>query len=168
MVAITYERRESRPTAASHSFICRELRPSTREACERLRSNGSIAYTLRGLTGSRDRGALAGLAGVNVPAAKMPQKHKPVASNSRGPDVARKNMTVSPFGPDGEIRQFCQIEADIIEYAMRRYQGKASEVARRLKIGRSTLSRRLERYEDVKRRSVTSDLSLDTLFQSAA
>lgn len=77
-------------------------------------------------------------------------------------------VTISIFGTDGEVRTFCEIEADIIENAMRRYQGKASEVARRLKIGRSTLARRLERYEDLKRRSVTSDLLPDTLIQSAA
>ncbi|MBV1692182.1 hypothetical protein KRR38_33665 [Novosphingobium sp. G106] len=52
-------------------------------------------------------------------------------------------VTISIFGTDGEIRTFREIEADIIEYAMRRYEGNASEVARRLKIGRSTLSRRL-------------------------
>lgn len=77
-------------------------------------------------------------------------------------------MTISIFGTDGEVRTFREIEADIIEYAMRRYRGNASEVARRLKIGRSTLSRRLERYDDVKRRSVSSDLWADALFQSAA
>jgi DNA-binding NtrC family response regulator len=44
----------------------------------------------------------------------------------------------------GSIRRLDELEADIIRYAVSRYRGQMSEVARRLQIGRSTLYRKLE------------------------
>jgi DNA-binding NtrC family response regulator len=44
----------------------------------------------------------------------------------------------------GEVRPLDEFEADIIRYAISHYRGQMSEVARRLKIGRSTLYRKLE------------------------
>lgn len=81
---------------------------------------------------------------------------------------AVEGVTVSPIGPNGEMRQLWEMEAEIIEYAMRHYRGNATEVARRLKIGRSTLSRKLARYADLKRRSPSSDTAPDVQYQSAA
>jgi len=45
---------------------------------------------------------------------------------------------------DGEIRALEEIEADAIRFAIAHYRGQMSEVARRLRIGRSTLYRKLE------------------------
>jgi len=45
---------------------------------------------------------------------------------------------------DGDVRPLDEIEADLIRYAITHYQGQMSEVARRLRIGRSTLYRKLE------------------------
>jgi DNA-binding NtrC family response regulator len=45
---------------------------------------------------------------------------------------------------DGEVRPLEEIEADTIRFAIAHYRGQMSEVARRLKIGRSTLYRKLE------------------------
>jgi DNA-binding NtrC family response regulator len=45
---------------------------------------------------------------------------------------------------DGEVRPLAELEADVIRFAITHYRGQMSEVARRLKIGRSTLYRRLE------------------------
>ncbi|MDB5548023.1 MAG: two-component response regulator, partial [Tardiphaga sp.] len=45
---------------------------------------------------------------------------------------------------DGEMRPLAEIEADIIRFAVAHYRGQMSEVARRLKIGRSTLYRKLD------------------------
>ncbi|HML06501.1 MAG TPA: sigma-54 dependent transcriptional regulator [Xanthobacteraceae bacterium] len=45
---------------------------------------------------------------------------------------------------EGEVRPLEGIEADVIRYAITRYRGQMSEVARRLRIGRSTLYRKLE------------------------
>jgi DNA-binding NtrC family response regulator len=47
-------------------------------------------------------------------------------------------------GSDGEIRPLDQLEAEIIQFAITHYRGQMSEVARRLKIGRSTLYRKLD------------------------
>lgn len=45
---------------------------------------------------------------------------------------------------DGEIRPLEEMEAEIIRFAISYYRGQMSEVARRLKIGRSTLYRKLD------------------------
>jgi DNA-binding NtrC family response regulator len=44
----------------------------------------------------------------------------------------------------GDVRPLEEFEADLIRYAITHYRGQMSEVARRLKIGRSTLYRKLE------------------------
>ena len=44
----------------------------------------------------------------------------------------------------GEVRPLDEIEGDVIRFAINHYRGQMSEVARRLKIGRSTLYRKLE------------------------
>jgi DNA-binding NtrC family response regulator len=45
---------------------------------------------------------------------------------------------------EGEVRPLEEVEAELIRYAVTHYRGQMSEVARRLKIGRSTLYRKLE------------------------
>jgi DNA-binding NtrC family response regulator len=44
----------------------------------------------------------------------------------------------------GEVRPLEEMETDIIRFAISHYRGQMSEVARRLKIGRSTLYRKLD------------------------
>jgi DNA-binding NtrC family response regulator len=44
----------------------------------------------------------------------------------------------------GEMRPLEDMEAEIIRFAISHYRGQMSEVARRLKIGRSTLYRKLD------------------------
>ena len=44
----------------------------------------------------------------------------------------------------GEVRTLEEIESEVIRFAINHYRGQMSEVARRLKIGRSTLYRKLE------------------------
>jgi DNA-binding NtrC family response regulator len=48
------------------------------------------------------------------------------------------------FTQGGEMRPLEELEADIIRFAISHYRGQMSEVARRLKIGRSTLYRKLD------------------------
>jgi DNA-binding NtrC family response regulator len=48
----------------------------------------------------------------------------------------------------GEIRPLEEMETEIIRFAISHYRGQMSEVARRLKIGRSTLYRRLDEAAD--------------------
>jgi DNA-binding NtrC family response regulator len=45
---------------------------------------------------------------------------------------------------EGDVRPLEELEAELIRYAITHYRGQMSEVARRLKIGRSTLYRKLE------------------------
>jgi DNA-binding NtrC family response regulator len=44
----------------------------------------------------------------------------------------------------GDVRPLEEMENEIIRFAIAHYRGQMSEVARRLKIGRSTLYRKLE------------------------
>jgi DNA-binding NtrC family response regulator len=58
----------------------------------------------------------------------------------------RDPHTLSLMGEGLEIRALEEIEADIIRFALQHYRGHMSEVSRRLKIGRSTLYRKLKEY----------------------
>jgi DNA-binding NtrC family response regulator len=48
------------------------------------------------------------------------------------------------LGADGHVRPMETLEADAIRFAIDRYRGRMTEVARRLRIGRSTLYRKLK------------------------
>ncbi|HEV2079678.1 MAG TPA: sigma-54 dependent transcriptional regulator [Allosphingosinicella sp.] len=50
---------------------------------------------------------------------------------------------ITLYRPDGNLRSLDEIEADVIRLAIGHYQGRMTEVARRLGIGRSTLYRKL-------------------------
>jgi DNA-binding NtrC family response regulator len=52
--------------------------------------------------------------------------------------------TLSVLTDTGEVRPLEELEAEIIRFAISHYRGQMSEVARRLKIGRSTLYRKLD------------------------
>src|SRR5437870_504966 len=51
--------------------------------------------------------------------------------------------TLPMLDADGEIRPLADIEAELVRFAVAHYGGQMSEVARKLRIGRSTLYRRL-------------------------
>ncbi len=67
-----------------------------------------------------------------------------------GSDIAAREMPASAahslplVNAEGEVRPLEEVEADAIRFAIAHYRGQMSEVARRLKIGRSTLYRKLE------------------------
>ena len=50
------------------------------------------------------------------------------------------------FDPEGEVRPLAEIEAEVIRLAIAHYDGHMSQVARKLRIGRSTLYRRLKDF----------------------
>jgi DNA-binding NtrC family response regulator len=52
--------------------------------------------------------------------------------------------TLSMLTPTGDVRPLDDMENEIIRFAISHYRGQMSEVARRLKIGRSTLYRKLD------------------------
>ncbi|WP_398474833.1 sigma-54-dependent transcriptional regulator [Tardiphaga sp.] len=52
--------------------------------------------------------------------------------------------SLSMLSSDHEVRPLDELESEIIRFAISHYRGQMSEVARRLKIGRSTLYRKLD------------------------
>jgi len=52
--------------------------------------------------------------------------------------------TLTMLTSAGEVRPLEELENEIIRFAISHYRGQMSEVARRLKIGRSTLYRKLD------------------------
>jgi DNA-binding NtrC family response regulator len=52
--------------------------------------------------------------------------------------------TLAMLTTSGEMRPLEEMETEIIRFAISHYRGQMSEVARRLKIGRSTLYRKLD------------------------
>jgi len=64
-----------------------------------------------------------------------PRECEPAGPGPRG--------AVPLFQPDGHVRRLDDIERDMMRLAIAHYQGRMTEVARRLGIGRSTLYRRL-------------------------
>ncbi len=83
-------------------------------------------------------------------AARMaPPAPRPLAGNS---STAFENVDV--FDRDGHLRTLEAIERDLIKLAIDTYDGRMSEVARRLGMGRSTLYRKLRDHGlEVKRAS---------------
>lgn len=68
--------------------------------------------------------------------------------------ATRAGASVDLYEADGNLRKLSDIEADIIDLAMTLYDGCVTKAARRLRIGRSTLYRKLERNEDLSRRAI--------------
>jgi DNA-binding NtrC family response regulator len=71
----------------------------------------------------------------------------------QAPSMVSADAPITPFPSsgslgllteDGNVRPLEEIEAEIIRFAITHYRGQMSEVARRLKIGRSTLYRKLD------------------------
>jgi DNA-binding NtrC family response regulator len=63
------------------------------------------------------------------------------------PDIPQLTMSPSALPLlklDGDVRPLDDIEREVIRFAIAHYRGQMSEVARRLRIGRSTLYRKLE------------------------
>ncbi|MGN6285457.1 MAG: sigma-54-dependent transcriptional regulator [Afipia sp.] len=92
-------------------------------------------------------------AGANDPLVMAPAAHAMPATVSGAeipivplsiPTAPVTHGTLAMVGNDGEMRPLDQLEAEIIQFAISHYRGQMSEVARRLKIGRSTLYRKLD------------------------
>ncbi|GAC1495282.1 MAG: hypothetical protein NVS2B1_02640 [Bradyrhizobium sp.] len=77
----------------------------------------------------------------------------PAFHSTLSPVVSGNEIPIAPHSPAGtlamltevgEVRPLEEMEAEIIRFAISHYRGQMSEVARRLKIGRSTLYRKLD------------------------
>lgn len=77
------------------------------------------------------------LAGSSAPPARISGSEIPIAPLLTHGALAM--LTAS-----GEVRPLAEMENEIIRFAIAHYRGQMSEIARRLKIGRSTLYRRLD------------------------
>ena len=60
------------------------------------------------------------------------------------PQLTMSPSTLPLLNLEGDVRPLDDIEAEVIRFAIAHYRGQMSEVARRLRIGRSTLYRKLE------------------------
>ena len=58
--------------------------------------------------------------------------------------------TLSMLTATGDVRPLEEMENEIIRFAISHYRGQMSEVARRLKIGRSTLYRKLDEAAEIR------------------
>ncbi|MFL6796768.1 MAG: sigma-54-dependent transcriptional regulator [Xanthobacteraceae bacterium] len=63
---------------------------------------------------------------------------------AQGPVAQGAGGVLPLLGPSGDLRPLEEIEAEVIRFAITYYRGQMSEVARRLRIGRSTLYRKLD------------------------
>lgn len=68
------------------------------------------------------------------------------ATVPRTVEVKSGSLGIPAIDGEGDIRPLDEIEADMIRLALGRYRGHMTEVARRLKIGRSTLYRKMQEY----------------------
>ncbi|AMC13346.1 hypothetical protein RL73_03040 [Liberibacter crescens] len=63
------------------------------------------------------------------------------------PETSSSSNSIFPVNElTGQLRSLSEVEAEMIELALKLYQGHISEVARRLGIGRSTLYRKIKEY----------------------
>ncbi len=77
-----------------------------------------------------------------IPALRMEEAQPVSLSPALSPEVAHGGLPV--LDAKGDIRPLAEIESELIRLAIAHYDGQMSEVARRLRIGRSTLYRRLK------------------------
>lgn len=63
-----------------------------------------------------------------------------------GPSALLNTPNITLLTDEGHVRPLGDIEADVIAWALEHYQGRMTEVARRLKIGRSTLYRKVAEF----------------------
>ena len=73
-----------------------------------------------------------------------PALHPTVSGNEIPIAPLPTNGTLAMLTSIGEVRPLEEMENEIIRFAISHYRGQMSEVARRLKIGRSTLYRKLD------------------------
>ncbi|MGH6868120.1 MAG: helix-turn-helix domain-containing protein, partial [Methylocella sp.] len=80
-----------------------------------------------------------------VPAAARPQRERKfIRVEVRDPNV------LALLDENGNARHLDRLEAEAIKFALVRYRGQMSAVARKLGIGRSTLYRKLKQHDLLK------------------
>ena len=97
---------------------------------------------------------------ISAPSTGAPSTGAQETSYDDAPDIAPEDDVTSSLGPvavfdrEGNLRTLEAIERDLIELAIDTYEGRMSEVARRLGMGRSTLYRKIRDHGlEIKRAS---------------
>jgi DNA-binding NtrC family response regulator len=92
-------------------------------------------------------------AAAHAHSASQPAEPLVIAPATAPSMVSGNEIPIAPLPPagtlpmltsSGEVRPLEELESEIIRFAISHYRGQMSEVARRLKIGRSTLYRKLD------------------------
>jgi DNA-binding NtrC family response regulator len=91
-----------------------------------------------------DAGAVASIAPADVSIAPAARPQPQMISHEIPIAPTPTPAALALLTADGEVRPIEDIESEVIRFAISHYRGQMSEVARRLKIGRSTLYRKLE------------------------
>jgi DNA-binding NtrC family response regulator len=109
-----------------------------------------------GTLGLSDFPLLAAAADAAAASVSIAPADVPIEPLARQPHMIGSDIPIAPAPPaatlnllttEGESRPLEEIETDVIRFAIAHYRGQMSEVARRLKIGRSTLYRKLDSME---------------------
>jgi DNA-binding NtrC family response regulator len=112
-------------------------------------------FVIKPVDAERLRVLLRNALSARAPAAELAQSTRPRSDTPSCHDIIAKRpraaAAVRPAASllalvdgNGELRPLDDIEADAIRFAITHYRGQMSEVARRLRIGRSTLYRKLD------------------------
>ena len=91
-----------------------------------------------------EAGALAAVQPLLEPAPAMAATLPDISEEAGAPALTLPGPALHLIDAQGEVRTLDEIESEVIRFAINHYRGQMSEVARRLKIGRSTLYRKLE------------------------
>jgi len=110
---------------------------------ERLQVSLRNALATRALAGELERLKL-GLSSESITTQPLIEPSPGIAASWPEPDSHVASHSVPLVDLRGDVRPLEDIEREAIRFAIARYRGQMSEVARRLKIGRSTLYRKLE------------------------
>ena len=78
-----------------------------------------------------------------APAVPIEENHLPGMGGSIAP-YGLPAASLPLIDQSGEVRPLEELETEVIRFAIAHYRGQMSEVARRLRIGRSTLYRKLD------------------------
>lgn len=70
------------------------------------------------------------------------EKHRDPPENER--KCSSNDFGVNIYSADGHLRKLSEIEAEVIRLAVVMYRGRTSEIARRLRVGRTTVYRKLD------------------------
>ena len=74
----------------------------------------------------------------------MPSSFNRRLPGHQGAAIGDSRHVIPLMNDEAHVRPLADVEADAIRHAVKYYRGQMSEVARRLRIGRSTLYRKLD------------------------